>query len=579
MADENKSVLGSIAGTFKSELKNNVLGKLGPDLGSAIEKGLEAKADGKNFKDTFSSEYKNKIGESLKDKIFGQGIIGKSLRSGFESKFGSGEEADTNDPVMGSAFNDFSDGVFKSIEDEQGVLIRIETLATNISDNVYNITAAWSKNAKTLEETRKVQEEQHKLEMMSAEEAAIEAKSKLEPLSKPTPTGKENEKPGTGLLGISNMFSGLLKSAGKLKSSLLGILKSKKFIALAALTIGSSAAAAILSNQGSNSTINPNTELPPEKLDSQPEPTKINPVITQQDKQEAERETEKLLKLSKTRDQTTSITNNVTNQNADNVTNNVTNQNPTNVTNNVTNQSNNLNVSSTTQVSKPPLSTATPRSAIAPTSSSNDSDVQRLNDYFQKPENVADGVKVQELSQQEQTIKEAIKKVQKLSEHSITTPSEKARYEYLIKNRLEPSLQLVTNQKQEIINKAEQATKSLQTTSSSSNVSAPTPIKSTPSASPGPTASGMGSSSTPAGSSSMGESGPTMMENSPTSGSNIAANSEAVESSASKPNQPTVTNIDNSSQNMESREGKTRKGIPSPVANRGSLDSMAFFRG
>ena len=68
--------------------------------------------------------------------------------------------------------------------------------------------------------------------MMSAEEAAIEAKSQIEPLSKPTPTGKENEKPSTGLSGISNMFSGLLKSAGKLRSSLLGILKSKKFIKL-----------------------------------------------------------------------------------------------------------------------------------------------------------------------------------------------------------------------------------------------------------------------------------------------------------------------------------------------------------
>ena len=566
MADENKSVLGSIAGTFKSELKNNVLGKLGPDLGSAIEKALDAKARGKNFKDTFSSEYKNKIGESLKDKIFSQGIIGKSLRAGFESKFGSSEKVDPDEPVLGTTFNDFSEGVSKSIEDEQGVLIRIETLATNISDNVYNITAAWSKNAKTLEETRKIQEEQHKLEMMSAEEAALEAKSQIEPLSKPTPTGKENEKPGTGLSGISNMFSGLLKSAGKLKSSLLGILKSKKFIALAALTVGSSAAAAILSNQGNNSTINPNTELPPEKLDLQPEPTKTNPVITQQDKQEAERETEKLLKLSKTREQATSTTNNVTNQN------------PTNVTNNVTNQSNNLDVSSTTQVSKSPLSTATPRSAIAPTSSSNDSDVQRLNNYFQKPENVADGVKVQELSQQEQTIKEAIDQTKQLSS-SVTTPSEKARYEYIIKNQLEPSLQVVNNQKQEIINKAEQATKSIQTTSAGSNVSAPTPIKSTPSVSPGPAASGMGSSSTPAGSSSAAETGPTMMESNPTSGSNIAANSEAVESSASKPNQPTVTNINNSSQNMESREGKTRKGIPSPVANRGSLDSMAFFGG
>ena len=584
MADEKKSVLGSITGTFKSELKNNVLDKLGPNLGSSIEKALEAKAHGKNFKDTFSSEYKSRLAESWKDKIFGQGIIGKSLRAGFEAKFGSSKKVDPDEPVLGTTFNDFSDGVSKSIEDEQGVLIRIETLATNISDNVYNITAAWSKNAKTLEETRKIQEEQHKLEMMSAEEAALEAKSQIEPLSKPTPTGKENEKPGTGLSGMSNMFSGLLKSAGKLKSSLLGILKSKKFIALAALTVGAGAAAAMMSNQNSDPTIDPNTELPPQKLDLNPELTKTSPVITEQNKQDTDSETEKLLKLSKTKEQSTATTNK---QDTDSETEKLlklskTKEQSTSTTNNVTNQSNNLNVSSTTQVSKPPLSSSAPQTASVPSSANNDSDVQRLNDYFQKPENVADGVKVQELSQQEQTITEAIKQTKQLSS-SVSTPSEKAKYEYIIKNQLEPSLQVVNNQKQEIINRAEQATKSLQTSSAGSNVSAPTPIKSTPSVSLGPTASGtasgMGSSSTTAGSTSTGESGPTMMENSPTSGSNIAANSEAVESSASKPNQPTVTNVNNSSQNMESREGKTRKGIPSPVANRGSLDNMAFFGG
>jgi hypothetical protein len=166
MADKNKSVVDSITGTFKSELTNNVLDKLGPSLGTAIEKALEARTAGKKFSDTFNSEYKSRLSESLKDRIFGQGIVGKSLRAGFEAKFGSKEE----DPV---------EEITDSVNIEQGVLVRIETLATNISDNVYNITAAWSKNAKTLDETRKLQEEQHKQEMMSAEEAALEAKSQI----------------------------------------------------------------------------------------------------------------------------------------------------------------------------------------------------------------------------------------------------------------------------------------------------------------------------------------------------------------------------------------------------------------
>lgn len=526
MENEKKSVLGSIAGTFKSELKNNVLDKLGPNLGTSIEKALEARAAGKKFSDTFSIEYKSRLAESLKDKIFGQGIIGKSLRAGWETKFGS-KQNDEDIPI-----EDLAD----PLNEQQGVLLRIETLATNISDNVYNITAAWSKNAKTLEETRKLQEEQHKQEMMSAEEAALESKLSVEPLTKPTPTGKEKEKSGSGTSGFTGMLSGLLKSANKLKSALGGILKSKKFLALAALTIGAGAAASMLSDTGDQQTTDPTTESPSA-------PTKINPVITELDKQETDRETEKLLKLSKTKEQAVS-----------------------------------------TQVSKPSLSSTTPQVVGAPLPTNTDPDVQRLGNYFQKPENIADSVKIEELSQQEQNIKEAIKHTQQLSS-SASTPAEKARYDYIIKNQLEPSLQVINNQRQEIINKAEQATKSLQNTSAGSDVSAPTPIKATPSALQGvtsssmPASSSMGSSSSPIGPISATETGPTMMENSPTSGSSIAANSEAVEYSASKTNRPTITNIDNSSQNMESREGRIRKGIPSPVANRGSIDKMSFYGG
>ena len=590
MADEKKSVLGSITGTFKSELKNNVLDKLGPNLGSSIEKALEAKAQGKNFKDTFSSEYKSRLAESWKDKIFGQGIIGKSLRAGFEAKFGSSEKVDPNEPVLGSTFNDFSESITKSIEDEQGVLIRIETLATNISDNVYNITAAWSKNAQTLEETRRIQEEQHKLEMMSAEEAALEARSQIEPLSKPTPTGKENDKPGTGLSGISNMFSGLLKSAGKLKSSLSGILKSKKFLALAALTIGSSAAAAIISGNEPKD-IPDNTTETPKKLNSNSEPQKAVPALTEQDKQEAVGETEKLLKLSKVREQTSAVTNNVTNLGPTNSTSNVTNLGPANSTNNVTNQNKTISINNTMPVSKPLLSSVSLTTPNVTSSPGSEPGIQMLNDYFQKPENAADSMKVQELSEQENTINNAIEQTRILAS-TVLSPNEKARYEYIIKTQLEPSLQVVKNQKQEIINRAKQSLQGSKISGQNTNYVAPSPVQLTTSVSVAPTAGEAGPAPTPTASSSSppslaptptasssSSSSPTMMGSNPTSGSGLAATSEAVESSATKPNKPTITNIDNSSQNMESREGRTRRGIPSPVANRGSLDKMSFFGG
>jgi hypothetical protein len=531
MADKNKSVVDSITGTFKSELTDNVLNKLGPSLGTAIEKALEARTDGKKFSDTFNSEYKSRLSESLKDRIFGQGIVGKSLRAGFEAKFGSKEE----DPV---------EEIADSVNIEQGVLVRIETLATNISDNVYNITAAWSKNAKTLEETRKLQEEQHKQEMMSAEEAALESRSLIEPLSKPTPTGKENEKSGSGASGLTSMLSGLFKSAGKLKSALTGILKSKKFLALAAVTVGVGAVAAAIAGQDSSGADTSGS--------GESNAQRITPTITQQDIEENNSETQKLARLSKSREQ---------------------------------------NSEASTPVSKPSVSSAPPSTAGAtsqssgnsnssvPSStagatsqSSGNSDVQRYKDYFERPENAAEGARLTNLSQKEQTIQEAIKQTKSLAS-KVDSPAEKAKYDLIIKNQLEPSLQVVQNQKQEILSKAESATSPQQGAATGSSAPAPSPVQAQPATAV--SASPVGSSSGESGSS--GEGGATMINSTPSSGANIAASSEAVETSATSPKEPKVINVDNSSSSTSSHADKPRKVIMSPVANRGSLDKMSFF--
>ena len=581
MADEKKSVLGSITGTFKSELKNNVLDKLGPNLGSSIEKALEAKAQGNNFKDTFSSEYKSRLAESWKDKIFGQGIIGKSLRAGFEAKFGSNEKADPNEPVLGSTFNEFNDSLSESMDKEQGVLLRIETLATNISDNVFNITAAWSKNAKTLEETRKLQEDQHKLEMMAAEEASMETKSQIEPLGKPTLTDKENEKPGAGLSGITGMFSGLLKSAGKFKTALFGILKSKKFLALAALTIGTGAVAAALSGSEERPDLSENAPPPPVSSPNKPEPTYpppslVNPPnITEQDKEDTANETQKLLKLAKAK------------QEADQT---KTSSEPTTPASTPVSKPSTTTTSNeqVTPVSKPSTAVtsteqATPVSKPSTTVTnvlnnqqnlvSGDSEIQSLNEYFQKPENTADKIKVDELSQKEQVIEKAIKDTRNLAS-SASEPSEKARYDFVIKNQLEPSLKVITDQKQEIISRAKQSVKPQQQTQTTSE--SPTPSLVPPSSSPSISISGnLGSAS---GGGNEGA-GPTMVENKPSTGSNITSGSEAVESAATSPNTPKIVNVDNSSSSSASNPNKVRRPIMSPVANRGSLDNMSFFRG
>jgi hypothetical protein len=61
----------------------------------------------------------------------------------------------------------------------------------------------------------------------------------------------------------------------------------------------------------------------------------------------------------------------------------------------------------------------------------------------------------------------------------------------------------------------------------------------------------------------------------PSSGAQVAQASMEVEQGSGN-QQPVVSNVDNSSSSMSSTEQGTRFKIPSPVANRGSLDSMSF---
>lgn len=75
------------------------------------------------------------------------------------------------------------------------------------------------------------------------------------------------------------------------------------------------------------------------------------------------------------------------------------------------------------------------------------------------------------------------------------------------------------------------------------------------------------------GSSSSAQASPVFTE--PSTGTQVARTSMDVEQGYGK-QQPVVSNINNSSSNMTSTEQGTRFKIPSPVANRGSLDKMSF---
>ena len=61
----------------------------------------------------------------------------------------------------------------------------------------------------------------------------------------------------------------------------------------------------------------------------------------------------------------------------------------------------------------------------------------------------------------------------------------------------------------------------------------------------------------------------------PSTGTQVAQASMEVEQGYGN-QQPVVSNVDNSSSSMSSTDQGTRFQIPSPVANRGSLDKMSY---
>ena len=115
---------------------------------------------------TFGADLKKTAIKKVSKAVFGSGIVGSALGKAFEKKF-AGEERDTQ---VGDALKE------QSTEQDKvnATLHRIEAVVLNIADNIYNIAGVWSKHVASMEEARRAQKERMDRQAAEQEEASTE---------------------------------------------------------------------------------------------------------------------------------------------------------------------------------------------------------------------------------------------------------------------------------------------------------------------------------------------------------------------------------------------------------------------
>jgi len=183
--------------------------------------------------ETFYGAAKQEFMEGFKDKVFGQGLLGKSLRAGFDAKFGKQEMQQDTNPYE---------------RENVSVLKRIEVVVTNISDNIYNIAGVLNAQLTSMKETEDEMKRQEMERLVAKEEQSLEAGSNI---IMQTPKVEPKKQDNKGIFDSVNKGFALFKnSISKFAKGINLLLKSKKFIALAGVAaVGGAAAYAAMKDK------------------------------------------------------------------------------------------------------------------------------------------------------------------------------------------------------------------------------------------------------------------------------------------------------------------------------------------
>lgn len=528
---------------------------------------------------------KAKAVKGIGNAVFGKGLIGGALGKSFEKKFGDQEEENT----------DVADALREqeSVQDNNNAtLTRIETIVMNIADNIYNIAGVLNAQVVSMKEAHRLQQERAFKNAAASEEATSEALKVAAPAPAATPEKDTKDKKGGitdligSILGTKKIFKGFLKkfaifAAGVTAVGLAGFaastLMSKKDSeedseasdesgappagpnepqVLSSTPPGagpggapSPAAPGASSSQTTAPESAPVPVSTPAAAPSKPGPTPTSapgpsmspaPGAASNAPAQTPEQGENAFQLNKAM---TSAASGM------------------------------LGVSLPEPVRKAPAAAApaptpaAPPPPVAATSTAQDPEVAKLEEYFEKPENAAEKAQLDEVFHRKVVIERAISSTKALIQ-SAKTPEEKAQHEAILKDQLEPGLKATKEQKKAILDKARKVIRP--------SASAPA----APQASSGgggeaaaiaPSGGGGGGGSGGGG----GGGGASAVPSSPSSGSSIGAASTAVAAaSESAPPKMSSTQINN---DTTSGDKPAPSSIPSPIAGRGSLDIGTVF--
>jgi len=184
----------------------------------------------------FDAEYKKTAKELALRKVnqafFGKGFVGRLVEKKINAKFGGDEGDDPQTEALSEQQT--------IVQRNQATLERIERVVMNIADNIYNIAGMLGHQVSSMEEARRIQQEQLSRDKAAAEEAANETKAVLQPTAAAT-TGEQGK--GEEKKGVLGQIAGAFM---KQRSAVTGILK--KFAVVAgAVAVGAAATAAVAS--------------------------------------------------------------------------------------------------------------------------------------------------------------------------------------------------------------------------------------------------------------------------------------------------------------------------------------------
>ena len=528
------------------------------------------------------SSPKNAMLNKASQAVFGQGLVGKALGKSFMNKFGDKE--DTRVERAESAQS-------QAIDANNFSLKRIEKIVMNIADNIYNIAGVWSNHVTSMKEAEKIRQQEMSREKAGEEENTAEA------LGGPNAAGTTPLPEGVQKQGVmGKMFGAITNTKTKMSKFLFSAKGLLTAIGVGALGLAATSAMAY-DNPGEAQqpvATSPASSAPVSVTPSAPTTTNSNsnttsslveqPSISTLDTPYTSPPTSPPTELNSSASMMTAFADMIRANGGERGASDakaMTSMMGAGMSGNFTGfvaAAQQHNAENPPPPPPPPPSPPPTLAAALPPvagTSQKDSEAEKLKDYFNLPENAADRAQLDTLWDRQQKQKAGIISTKRLISQA-TTPEEKARHEDVLKNQLEPGLEATKALRQAILNRGRQKL----------GITTTAPVASADGALKGAEASlkrtdpemvggggGGGDVSASVGGGGGGGGG-TMVPSSASSGSSINTQSVSNAANSIQPPSNQVTSLSAPDSETGSKAGEP---LPSPIANRGSLDKNTLF--